>query len=539
MCGNYKLIFKTLNLFSAFLVCLPSLSQYILNPSLEGIEGEEYPPDHWETSDSYSDPGIMSSYTTNSGDKTYYPVDSMYFDIFRARGVNTTQQQHGPRTKEYLYQQLQTPLEKNTCFLFSAYLCTNPDYSVQDSQDPNVGFPLKFRVWGSNRDTGRDVLLVDTDPISNTEWQNFSFYFSTPDSSLSHLLIEVQWDTVNIKPEPYNGMILADLLRLIKIGETDTLNEYTCFYHGDYKDTLTAPDGQAYKWFPEDHVSVPDSQTVVIQSFSDTVSVLVQPGDGCPYYNVYHFILDCDTLYPNDTNRIVNHYYRYEEDIVLEASEGISYDWEPKVNLSAYDVRAPHLTAYNDHYTVMVTNRYNCIFMEYFNIILSCDTLYPGGTLIALDTLLAPETSVTLTPRYGVVNGIWQPSAYLSCTDCLNPVASPSYSMTYSVPLTDEYGCEHTELFIIKIELKIPNTITPNDDGTNDCLKVFGLPEGSSFKAYDKTGRLVYSKDPYYPDDCWNGFDRQGKPLKADTYWYTFEHPAMGTLGTGFIFIKR
>jgi gliding motility-associated-like protein len=534
-----KLILKTLILFPAFLSCLSSYSQYILNPSLEGIEGEEYPPDNWEVSDSYSDPGIMYSYTTNNGSKTYYPVDSLMFDIFRARGVYNTQNQHETRTREYLYQKLPTQLEKNTCFKFSAWICTNPDYSVNDSQDPNVAFPLKFQAWGSNRHTGRDVLFIDSDPISNTEWQEFSFYFSTPDSSLSYLLIEVQWDTINIRSEPYNGMILIDHLQLEKIGEIDTLNKYTLYYHGDFQDTLTAPEGLTYKWSPADYVSNPDSQTVVVGSFNDRLSVLVKPEDGCPYYNVYYFVLDCDTLYPYDTNRIVNHYYRYEEDIILEASEGISYDWEPKVNLSAYNVRAPHLTAYYPHYTVEVDSKYDCIFTESFYIIWSCDTLYPGGIIIALDTLLLPETSVTLTPRYGVQDGIWQPPDYLSCVECQNPLASPPYSITYSVPLTDEYDCGHTELFIIKMDLKVPNTITPNDDGINDCLKVYGLPEGSSFRVYDQAGRLIYFKDPYDPDDCWAGVDRQGKPLQADNYWCVFEHPSMGILSTGFIFIAR
>jgi gliding motility-associated-like protein len=89
------------------------------------------------------------------------------------------------------------------------------------------------------------------------------------------------------------------------------------------------------------------------------------------------------------------------------------------------------------------------------------------------------------------------------------------------------------------MELKIPNIITPNDDGINDCLKVYGLPEGSSFKVFDQTGRLLYVKDPYDPDDCWTGVDRQGMPLRADNYWYVFEHPSMGTLSTGFIFIAK
>ena len=530
---------KILLLAAGFAVFQPSWAQYLRNGTLDGQLGDQYPPEFWYTDDGYSDPDLMYQYTTFSSNKLYYPMDGTNFALLRARGVHYAENHHGPRQRENLYQPLETPLEENTSFVFSAWLCTNPDYNVLDSEDPYIGYPLRFQLWGSNEPGGRDTLLVDSDPISNIEWENHSFVFTTSNTSISYLLFEPQWDTVLVKPEPYNGMILVDLLNLSKICPVDTLHEYTVFFHGDNQDTLTAWVGNSYRWSPEEHLSATDTRSVVVRSYTETVSVFVQPANQCPFYELYHLILACDTLYPRDTNRIVNHYYKYEKEIVLEASEGIAYDWEPKVNLSAYDVRAPFMTAYQDHFTVVITSKYDCRFTEYFNIILSCDTLYPGGTITTLDTLLSPETSITLDPRYGVTDGIWQPSNYLSCSECENPLASPPYSITYTVPLKDAYGCEHTELFIIRVELRIPNTITPNDDGINDCFEVYGLPEGSSFKAYDKTGRLVYSKDTYLQDDCWNGADRQGKPLQADTYWYALEHPDLGVLGTGFIFIKR
>ena len=37
--------------------------------------------------------------------------------------------------------------------------------------------------------------------------------------------------------------------------------------------------------------------------------------------------------------------------------------------------RLPVLTAFHDHYSVVITSKYDCIFNEYFNIILHCDTL--------------------------------------------------------------------------------------------------------------------------------------------------------------------
>jgi gliding motility-associated-like protein len=535
----HKYRIKILLLVAAFMMPQTCLPQYLSNGTLDGQLGDDYPPEYWYTNDGFSDPDLLDDYATFLTNQHYYPVDGSNFVLMRARGVNYAEGHHGPRQRENLYQPLLTSLAKNTSYIFSAWLCTNPDYQVQDSENPNVGYPLRFQLWGSNEPGGRDILLVDSDPIDNTEWEKDTFIFTTSGTSISYLLFEPQWDTIWVKPEPYNGMILVDLLDLRDYCPVDTLNEYTIYFHGDNMDTLTAPEGISYRWSPQEYLSAPDQRSVVVRSFTDTVSVFVQPGNDCPFYNLYHLELICDTVYPRDTNRIVNHYYKYEKEIILEASEGIAYDWEPRVNLSAYDVRAPYMTAYHDHYTVFITSKYDCPFKEYFNIIWNCDTLYPNKTIIVLDTLLVPGTSITLTPWYGIPNNSWQPQKYLSCMNCQTPVATPQSTTTYSVSLTDEYGCIHTEVFIVGIELQIPNTITPNDDGYNDCFKVFGLPEGSSLRVFNKEGLPVFSKDPYNEDDCWNGIDRHGKPLNADTYWYAFEHPALGTIDKGFVFLKR
>lgn len=536
---RYRFILLPLTLF--FMVWNVSPAQYLSNGSLEGPLGDTYPPYDWYVlpGDYFSDPDLMASYTTRSGNRLYSPVDGGNFALLRARGVHYAQSWDGPRQREYLYQPLLKPLERNSCFQLNVYLCTNPDYSVADLEKPNEGFPLKFQVWGSDHAGGRDVLLVDSDPISYTEWLNYTFNFVVGDQEISYLLFEPQWDTLNVLDEPYNGMILVDAMNLARTGEAGVLHEATRYYHGDHKEILIASQGYTYEWSPPEAVSSTTLQVVTVKSYAETITAVIKMGDECPVMDLFHLILDCDTLYPADTNRVVDHYYRYEEDIVLEASTGISYDWEPEISLSAYDVQSPRMTAFHDHFSVVVTSRYDCTFNEYFNIILHCDTLYPEKTITALDTLLNPGSSVTLTPRYGYVDGPWQPGSHLSCYDCQAPVAAPQSSIQYSVPLVDDFGCYHQEVFSIEVPFRIPNTITPNSDGYNDCLRVYGLPDGSSFKLYDSEGKLLYSRDPYLPDDCWYGIDQQGKPLRSDTYWYSFDHPDLGTLSTGFIFLKR
>ena len=147
------------------------------NETLDGVLGDTYPPEFWFTNDVFSDPDLMAEYTTYSNTKTYFPVDGTNFVLLRARGVNYAENHHGPRQRENLYQPLDIPLEENTSFIFSAWLCTNPDYYVLDSEDPYEGYPLRFQLWGSNEPGGRDILLVDSDPIDNIEWENHSFRF--------------------------------------------------------------------------------------------------------------------------------------------------------------------------------------------------------------------------------------------------------------------------------------------------------------------------------------------------------------------------
>ncbi|MBP1670347.1 MAG: hypothetical protein H6Q21_2713, partial [Bacteroidetes bacterium] len=270
-CTAYRI--KIVLLIGIFMIPQNSWPQYLINGTLDGELGDNYPPENWFTNDAFSDPDLMAQYTTYRDNKYYFPVDGTNFALLRARGVHYAEGHHGPRERENLYQPLDIPLERNTRFIFSAWLCTNPDYNVLDSEDPHVGYPLRFQLWGSNEPGGRDTLLVDSDPIRNIEWENFSFAFTTSNTSYSYLLFEPQWDTVLVKPEPYNGMILVDLLNLIKICPVDTLHEYTVFFHGDNQDTLTAMRGMSYRWTPEEHLSATDTRSVVVRSYTETVSV--------------------------------------------------------------------------------------------------------------------------------------------------------------------------------------------------------------------------------------------------------------------------
>jgi gliding motility-associated-like protein len=351
--------------------------------------------------------------------------------------------------------------------------------------------------------------------------------------------METMWDTINVKSSPYNGMILIDNLALEKTGTPDTINEHTIYYRGDGETQLFAANGLSYQWSPEGFLFPPDGQLPFMLTYHDQFKVYIERGEQCPSVEIFNIILNCDTLYSNPEERIAEYYYKYDTLVQLEASSGEIWVWNPPVNLTAYDIRAPRMTGFHDQYTVTILDKYDCIFTDNFNILLHCDTLYPESTILVLDTLVEQESSLTLIPRYGTVDGSWTPVRFLDCIECQTPVASPRNTTTYHVELTDEFGCKHAEEFLLEVDFRVPNVITPNGDGYNDCLKIFGLAENTAFRVYDKDGLQLFSTDAYGNDFCWEGVNQQGDPLKAGNYWYALEHPLQGTLRKGYILIVR
>ena len=74
-------------------------------------------------------------------------------------------------------------------------------------------------------------------------------------------------------------------------------------------------------------------------------------------------------------------------------------------------------------------------------------------------------------------------------------------------------------------EMKIANVFTPNNDGKNDCFRVFGIApecEEAEIRIFNRWGeRVYYSKNL---TDCWNGkVDNSGSELPSGTYFYQLD----------------
>jgi len=110
----------------------------------------------------------------------------------------------------------------------------------------------------------------------------------------------------------------------------------------------------------------------------------------------------------------------------------------------------------------------------------------------------------------------WIPTEGLNCTDCPNPIASPTETTNYTLIVTDENGCTSVANILVEIEIRknvyIPNAFSPNGDGDNDFLTIYSdtsVDKVLNFEIFDRWGEVVFKNENFMTNDFaagWNGF---------------------------------
>jgi gliding motility-associated-like protein len=120
----------------------------------------------------------------------------------------------------------------------------------------------------------------------------------------------------------------------------------------------------------------------------------------------------------------------------------------------------------------------------------------------------------------------WIPSTGLSCTDCPNPVATPTAATQYCVIVKNSAGCTDSACITVRINLEcgdngdlyVPNGFSPNGDGQNDVLYVRGGGVTSIYWAiYDRWGEKVF--ETTNSKQGWDG-TYKGKELNPAVFVY-------------------
>jgi gliding motility-associated-like protein len=209
-------------------------------------------------------------------------------------------------------------------------------------------------------------------------------------------------------------------------------------------------------------------------------------------------------------------------------------NWRWSLNGKTFNVQNPptqqFVTAGNFKVNVVVTNSSGCIDTATRSLLVNP---LPQITLPASLTKVV-GVPLTLPAAYSknVSSILWTPSATLSCPDCPQPVATPKFNTKYNVAVVDSNGCKNNTTINVIVtcqgaDIFVPNTFSPNGDGSNDVLYVRGkgLDRVKSLRIFNRWGQVVFEQQNFPVNDPvygWDGKFKGSKPLPG-VYVYQVE----------------
>ena len=105
---------------------------------------------------------------------------------------------------------------------------------------------------------------------------------------------------------------------------------------------------------------------------------------------------------------------------------------------------------------------------------------------------------LTLQARAIGNNALWTPSLNLDNPASYTPVFIGNKEQLYTIELKTISGCITVDTQIVKInkriEIYVPNSFTPNNDGKNDFLRPYmiGIKELRFFRIFNRWGQLIF-----------------------------------------------
>jgi gliding motility-associated-like protein len=207
------------------------------------------------------------------------------------------------------------------------------------------------------------------------------------------------------------------------------------------------------------------------------------------------------------------------EQVSLNAWGGTIFKWLPEAGLSsatiAHPVASPKTTTL---YQVMVSNG-ACTDLAEVEVVVYKNPTASAGE----DKKIFEGEHMTLQ---GNVSGdgvsfFWSPETGLDDPYKLNPVASPTADITYTLNAISNRCTNALDRVFIRVyqHVTVPNSFSPNEDGTNDLwnLPAINSYPGATVKVMNRYGKLVFQSSGY--EKPWNG-KYQNQDVPVGVYYY-------------------
>jgi len=335
---------------------------------------------------------------------------------------------------------------------------------------------------------------------------NYTYAYTTTTGTASNNTISYyggQWDMCGSTSGSYSNYLYRSI-------------PATTFYY------CPAPDGYfGYTWAPGLFLS--DStikNPVAYVANSVDYQVSTRGRNGCVVSDTVHIFIPKHnfTAYPKDTAVCSG------QKVTFHAKGGYSYQWyqngyKKATTLSCTTCANPISSALDTTtYQVVVTDSVAC--SDTLNVKIEIKPI-PVVKIINNDTTIDYGSSVQLYAE-GANVFTWSPTATLSNPNIVNPVASPTEPVTYTVTGIAADGCYSQDTVHVNInyrgKLFVPSAFTPNGDGKNDRFNVSNLTFEKilEFRVYNRWGQQVFEGNDN------TGWDGKWKNVPQDLGAYEY-----------------
>jgi gliding motility-associated-like protein len=305
--------------------------------------------------------------------------------------------------------------------------------------------------------------------------------------------------------------------------------------------TLTATGGALYSWTGP-NLQPTTQNPLVIENVTPAMAgkyiVTVTSAAGCQRLGEAYVTVDLKPVITVSPAKTIC--AGASTTITANAPGAAIYSWSPAAGLSdpgsASPVASPSITTV---YTVTVTGTNGCSNTEQAEVKVVHRPIANAGT----DKKIFVGQSVKLdgSATDEVLSYNWSPADYLDDPHSATPVATPPDDITYTLTVTSLNNCftVQDDVFVrVYKKVVVPNTFTPNNDGTNDLWNIEALETyaQSTIAIYNKSGQQVYYDIGYKKP--WAGF-YNGKALPAGTYYYVIDLKNDAPKLSGWVLLAR
>lgn len=273
-----------------------------------------------------------------------------------------------------------------------------------------------------------------------------------------------------------------------------------------------------YSWSPSNELSCSDCSSPVFSPSTTTTFIFTANADSlCSRSDTFQIAV----IIPNSAAASPDTIICAGRQVQLFASGGNQYQWFPPSNLNNPNIANPIANpTQTTTYSVIVSTPGCPADSATVTIVVMPLPFVEAGP----DVSIAYGESVNLGATGTGTNYNWSPTSTLNASNISNPVASPLTTTTYTVLVTDNYGCTAQDDVTIFVEQEpanifFPNAFTPNGDGVNDFFKGFGNNIKQYYlSVYNRWGEKVF--ETYNLQAGWDGtYKNEQQPVGVYVYY--------------------